>query len=271
MPEDQQPSLDYLIIGAGEKVCLSFHGFGQQPEAMKYLSEPPEFHYKVISVALHYHGNSPAPDSKRAIEVDELIKDVELILSKEGVNRFDLSAFSIGARLALCVLPHFAHRIDQVWLFAPDGLPVSKTYRIATGNFLGTATFIWLLRYAILLRLLLWLSSSLKFIDKKTAAYFKNELKTKNLRNRIVNTWLLYRKLIPDLDQIKSSQRDCNYQITLVVGKFDKVISGKRCLKQLNEHEIKFNYIELDHGHNLMSTKAFRKLGEFIQERVEVF
>lgn len=269
MLEDHPPSLDYIIIGEGEKVCLAFHGFGQQPETMKYLSEPPEFQYKVISVALHYHGRSPSPDSSVAITPEELAQQIKIILTTENIDRFDLAGFSIGARLALSILPYFAQRIDHIWLFAPDGLPVSKTYRIATGSQVGIMLFKWFLHYAILLRILLWISCAFKLIDKKTAAYFMNELKTRSLRKRIVNTWLLYRKLIPSLEQIYQAQLREHFQISIVAGKYDKVIRGQRCIKTLNAHGVKTQFIEIEHGHNLMSTKAFRKLGEFIQERVE--
>jgi pimeloyl-ACP methyl ester carboxylesterase len=271
MPDEERQSLSYKIIGKGDAVCIAFHGFGQNPDVMKYLSEPPEFEFKVVAVALHYHGTSSSPEPNEALNVSELEAAIHKITNELGIERFHIAGFSIGARLALSLLPAFAHRLDGVWLFAPDGLPVSNAYRFATGNKLGIAMLKWLMHYAILFRILLWGGAAMKLIEKKTAAYFLNELKTKTLRQRIVNTWLLYRNLIPDMAVIAEVQMKFQLSLTLISGKFDKVIIGTRCAKYLVKYHINFRHIEISHGHNLMSTKAFRKIGDLINERVEVY
>jgi len=263
--------LDHLLIGEGDEICLAFHGFGQEPEVMKYLSEPPEFHFKVISIALHYHGNSSAPDAKKAILSEEFNLQIEKILALYQVKTFYLAGFSIGARLALSILPYFSDRIKGLWLFAPDGLPVSTSYKIATQNVLGNAVFKWLLRYGFALRILLMKGRFFRLIDKKTAAYFQNELKTKVLRNRIFNTWMLYRDLIPDMQAIKTAMDTHLIPLKIISGKYDKVIPPSSISKYLKKNAIPAEIIIIPHGHNLMSSKAFRRLGDFVQERVGAY
>ncbi|MEX1188630.1 MAG: alpha/beta hydrolase [Bacteroidia bacterium] len=250
-------------FGSGKKVLVAFHGYGQDSSWFKHHEEVLGESYTIYAIDLAYHGaQSNLP---KGIEFDELYarRWLESILSKCGESQIGLLGYSIGARIAMTIASWMPEAISELWLIAPDGMPVSKTYRFLIGNFLGKAVFKSFISSPNFAFLLLSAGSRSGLLSKKVAAFYKNEIASISKRQKLYDTWMAYRTALPNYAEIHKQVVRKHLHITCILGKDDRVIPLKRtrnfAMKKIGSVEL----IELELGHNLLSDKGARLLSDY--------
>lgn len=217
--------IKYAVAGSGKSKLLYFHGFGQNKNAFPMMAADFENVFTLYAFDLFFHGESQWPNSDKALQPEEWRSIMQLFFEKEGVDRFSLAAFSIGARCALDIALQFPEKTTALTLLAPDGLQVNFWYALATKTRLGRFLFrkIMLEKPAALLFLIEMLAKT-KLIGPKTAQFALHELKNRQQREKVYNTWLVYRQLLHPAASIISCLQKHHIPLTLVSGKNDKII-----------------------------------------------
>ena len=124
-------ALEYLTFGKGSNIILAFHGFGRKAEDFLLFEKILEEKYTVISFNFFHHGNSSYPNDrieKNTLSVEELNDFFEYFLKEKNISRFSLMGYSMGGKICLSLLEKFANRIDDIFLFAPDGIKINFWY-----------------------------------------------------------------------------------------------------------------------------------------------
>lgn len=131
--------LHYLQVGSGEIVMVCFPGFGQSAHTFsRLLSFSIRKHYTFYIVDMFYEGGS-------VLYKDEILTQeswrsyINEIIKRHDIQQFTVLAYSIGARMALC-LPNLTNLI----LIAPDGIKNRFIYRLIANNQKVGECLIWL-------------------------------------------------------------------------------------------------------------------------------
>lgn len=123
--------LHYTSQGTGEKVVVAFHGFGQSNLAFREFGLAFGEQITLISIDLFGHGRSDFLTDE-ILFPKKLKLFLEAVFERHNVHRFDILAFSIGARYAMLTMKSMYTRIDNVFLIAPDGVKDNLVYSLVT-------------------------------------------------------------------------------------------------------------------------------------------
>ncbi|MEM1323913.1 MAG: alpha/beta hydrolase [Bacteroidota bacterium] len=114
-------ALRYTRFGAGEKLLIAFHGYGDLGgQVFEQLEEGLGGRYTVCAPDLPWHGQTQWPEA--SFDLEDMRALVGHIVREEGQRRFELMGHSFGSRLLLCLLSEFIDQVDRLHLLAPDGL-----------------------------------------------------------------------------------------------------------------------------------------------------
>src|SRR5690606_4700241 len=89
---------------------------------------------------LPFHGQSTFAENTE-LSKEELNDLFESFLKKEQIDKISLMGYSLGGRVALCLLEKFGPSIEKVLLMASDGLIRNSYYAFVTRNGLGRFLF----------------------------------------------------------------------------------------------------------------------------------
>ena len=92
--------LHYKISGSGS-VCVFLHGFLESMTMWDYLSLS-ELKGKHVLIDLPGHGKSSIIEDQIP-SIDSMVESVMSVLSKEGIEEFDVIGHSMGGYVALCL------------------------------------------------------------------------------------------------------------------------------------------------------------------------
>jgi pimeloyl-ACP methyl ester carboxylesterase len=190
----------YLILGKGKDVLIAFHGFGQSEAASQEFSDKnPQ--YTVFSISLLAHGSTWEGD---VLESNTAVFNNAMtdFLNQHRIDRFSVAGFSIGARAVLAMLPTFALRISEIILISPHGLTKSVIYSWATATPLGRYLFKKSLTHPFFLRSVVQLLAFFALIPRSFAGYLLKQFSDENLRQRIYNTWVIYKDFSLSQDEL---------------------------------------------------------------------
>jgi len=76
---------------------------------------------------------------------------------------------------------------------------------------------------------------------------------TKEKRERVFQTWQMFKRIKPNLKEVRNKISRYQIKPTLVFGKFDKVINPKLAKKLSGNNCKSAQVIMLDTGHNLLT------------------
>jgi pimeloyl-ACP methyl ester carboxylesterase len=250
--------LHYYREGTGGKCMLLFHGFGQDHLAFTTWSEALKAEYSVYTFDLFFHGRSKW-ENQQIIGHQDWKNILLLFFDKEGMGRFELSGFSIGAKFALLTVTLFPDRIDKIILVAPDGIKKSFWYSLATGTSLVRAIFRSLVLNPKRIRALVLFLNFFHLEDRELLRFAEVQLSSDAGRRRVYNSWIYFRDLGCDLVELSHILNSSAIPVIFVLGKFDKVIpSGqiKRFASTLKNHQ----FYLLDATHQNLIRKAIEYL-----------
>lgn len=116
----QDNALHVRRLGRGDALLFAFHGAGQKAQLFDSLERTIGHKYTIIAVELPGAGLSQWREPY--VEKIALVTIVERFKLEQKVERFSVLAFGIGSLYALTLLEQRSSWVEQVLLFAPDGL-----------------------------------------------------------------------------------------------------------------------------------------------------
>ncbi len=249
------------ILGNGDNILVAFHGYGQNHSVFEHLAELMNESHSIWCVDLAFHGENA--EINQEFQFDELYVNelINIILLSSGKSKVGLLGYSIGGRIALSVTSIVPDKISEIFLFAPDGLPVSKAYFFLTHTWLGTALFQSFENSAGFAIFLVKLGKGIKLLSSKLAGYYLFEIATLEKRRQLFFTWMSYKRALPNKENLSNWNK--NGEVTCVLGKHDGVIPLNKTQKKLKEIFPDSRVIVLEAGHNLLSDKAIKKLASY--------
>jgi pimeloyl-ACP methyl ester carboxylesterase len=117
--------INYEVIGLGRPIVL-VHGFSSSFDGQWRLSGWVDFLVgegrQVIGLDCRGHGNSGKPHSPEAYAGNQIPDDVLAVMDAVGIERADIMGYSMGALVALSLLPRHAERFTSA-VVGGVGLP----------------------------------------------------------------------------------------------------------------------------------------------------
>lgn len=242
-------SLHYAKAGNGGEHLLVFHGFGQDLSVFDFFTQSLARHYTFYVFDLYFHGRSRWSHGEGALEKEEWKKTIELFLAENGIQKFHIAGFSLGGKFALATLEAFPEKIQKVYLIAPDGIKTSFWYSLATYPAILRKFFRSMIlhpdRFLTLARFL----NKTGLLDTGLIRFAEYQMNSEEKRARVYFSWVVFRHLNFDIDCIARIINEQDIQLTLIVGKFDKVITPQNMhllTKKLKHYRLEI----LESGHN---------------------
>jgi pimeloyl-ACP methyl ester carboxylesterase len=258
----QNSELYYVKEGHGTRNLILFHGFGQDHTALLPLAESIADEYTCYIVDLYFHGKSVWPNDETPLEKKDWKSIIEAFLTKNNIESLSLAGYSLGAKFVLATLEAFPSRIEEIFLIAPDGVGTNTWYSLATYPLLLRKTFKSMIdrhdRFTTLGRML----SKIGLVDKGLLRFAEHQMDTIEKRKRVYYSWVVFRHLEFDMKAISKLINTYDIDLTIVVGKFDKVIKPEK-MNRLLQHVPVHRFEIVEAGHNQLlgkevATKIFR-------------
>jgi pimeloyl-ACP methyl ester carboxylesterase len=230
--------LNYVQSGDGPKVMLTFHGYGQDHTVFeKYTG------YTFYHIDLFFHGKSTWNKGEEPLEKTEWKKLVEDLLTKNNIQNFSVLGFSMGGKFAMATLEAFPHRIIEIILLAPDGIKTSFWYSLATYPIALRNVFKSLIGNHERFLKIASVAKKLGVVDKGVLRFVETQMDSEEKRKRVYYSWVVFRHLKFDIDEIKSLIDKHKINLRLFVGRYDKIIKAKDMTRLTTTVEI------VDAGH----------------------
>lgn len=240
--------LHYAKTGSGPKHLLIFHGFGQDLSVFDRLTTSLARHYTFYVFDLYFHGQSQWAHDEKTLSKKEWSETIKQFLTENNVNRFSIAGFSLGGKFVLTAIEFFATRVDELFLIAPDGIKTSFWYSLATYPVLLRKLFKSMILHPQRFTKIAEFLNRSGVVDKGLIRFSEYQMSTGEKRKRVYYSWVVFRHLTPDLTKIAKAVNENSIMLTLIVGKYDKVIEPKNMnhfLKQIK----KFRFEIVESGH----------------------
>lgn len=233
----------------GKNVLFAFHGFGQTAQIFNKLSESLSVNYTIYSFDLFFHGNSTWRYDEQPLEKQFWNSIVEKILAEESITEFSVLGFSIGGKFALATLEGFPKQVKEIFLLAPDGIKTSMWYSLATYPYVFRKLFKSMIRKPERFNAIAKFAFRMKLIDKGILRFVESQINTEEKRKRVYLSWVVFRHLSFDMKQISNTINQHKINLTVIVGRFDKIITAKN-MKSLVRFVPHARLEILEAGHN---------------------
>ncbi len=241
-------SLHYVKKGNGSKALLIFHGFGQDHHAFDHLPASLQHTHTLYIFDLYFHGASHWQLEENPLKKDIWKEIVSQFLIDNCIKNFSVLGFSMGGKFALACVELFPKHIEAVILLAPDGIKTSAWYSLATyptvlrrlfkSMIIHHQRFLMVARAALRLRL----------IDKGVFRFVESQMNTEEKRKRVYYSWVVFRHLKFDLDHIAGILNAKPTLLTLIIGKYDRIITTENMRPFINQlKEVRFEVVEAGH------------------------
>ncbi|MEE1945654.1 alpha/beta hydrolase [Pedobacter sp. KR3-3] len=227
-------NLHYHEYGNGKEILLAFHGFGMRGTQFKVLEEAFGQKYRIISFDLFFHGETRLNDNsvghiRKGLDAREFAAHINQFLDAEfpGTEKVALLSYSIGTRMALCLIENLPHRIAATYLIAPDGIEPNRLLKLGGANFVVNRIFYKLVYSPKTVTFCLNLLLKLNYIDEAIHRILKAEFGTTETRLTCYNTITYYAQLKFNrkriAEAINTHKIDCHFYF----GKKDKLFPSK--------------------------------------------
>lgn len=261
----QGSQLLFQSYGGGKKILLLFHGFGQDHRVFQSWAEILKEEYTLYAFDLFFHGQSTWA-SRQALEKRDWKEIIALFLSQKNIAQFEVAGFSMGGKFAMATLELFPERIKKIYLLAPDGIKTSFWYSLATYPIATRYFFKSMVLHPNRLHSLAKILRTFRLVDNGLLRFAEHQMDTQEKRRRVYFSWVYFRHLKFDLDKISSLLNQKEVPLTMIVGKFDKVIQPKNMesfLSKIKKQEFKI----LEAGHTDLISKSAAFLGMTSQKK----
>ena len=245
----------YLDTGEGDEVWLTFHGYGQEAEVTQHFMKTLRPNARVLSFDLPLHGKTRVKPRK-ALSVGDLAELQGKALQETGASKCSLLGFSLGGKLVLKMIELVPAKLERVVLIAPDGLKTNPLYWLVTHTLLGR----WLFQLVIAFPQPVFVISKIlaitRLMNPKIHEFAYSMLSSKEKRQKVLDTWMMFRHIKPPLDQVRKKIWRYKIALYIIFGKKDRVIHPKLAKKLSGENCKTAHLIMLNLGHNLVTKEV---------------
>lgn len=240
--------LHYVKAGNGKHPLLVFHGFGQDHTLYVSLLRSLSSKYTVYIIDLFFHGKSEWNDGERPLKKSTWNSILQVLLEEQKITTFSILAYSLGGKFALATLEGYPDRIKNLFLLAPDGVKTSFWYSMATYPKVFRSLFKSMILHH---NRFLWIANKLNqsgLVDKGLIRFADFQMNSEAKRRRVYYSWVVFRHLSFDLKKIARLINDNPIRLTMIVGKYDKVIRPEN-MHRLLRHVKDYRLEVLESGH----------------------
>jgi pimeloyl-ACP methyl ester carboxylesterase len=246
--------LHYAKYGQGKTALLLFHGFGQHHGVFKGWVPQLSTQFTLYLFDLFFHGQSQW-NEQEPLQKNDWKNIVSLFLAKEKIPRFALAGFSLGGKFAMTTAEHFPDKVSHLFLLAPDGIKTSAWYSLATYPHVTRGVFKSMIEKPERFFRLIKLAQKLNWVDKGIVRFVENQMNTKEKRALVYNSWVYFRHLKINLSHLAQLLNANSIPVTMIVGKYDKVIVAKNMKLLLDKLANKKLHL-IEAGHNDLIAKV---------------
>lgn len=250
--------LHYVKAGNGKHPLLVFHGFGQDHTLYLPLLKSLSKKYTLYIIDLFFHGKSQWNEDEEPLKKSEWTRILKVLFQEQHIRSFSILAYSLGGKFALATIEAYPQQIKDIFLIAPDGIKTSFWYNLATYPSIFRNFFKSMIlhheRFLLIARKL----NQFNLVDKGLIRFANYQMNTEAKRKRVYYSWVVFRNLKFDLKKIAHLINRHNIRLTMVVGKYDKVIRAenmKRLLKHV--HHYRLEIIESGHSELISQSLPF--------------
>ena len=253
-------TMHYYKYGRGKRIALAFHGFGQEGSRFGSFATELEGEFTTYSFDLFFHGESDSPETRsqrNPLKADEWINWIDAFCTEKKIERFSLWGYSLGGRLALYLYSQIPDKIEEMVLFAPDGLALNWWYRAMSRSRMGGRLYRSVVRYPRPFLAVVDAAQRVKIIDNRLGKFVHHQMQTRATREQVYHVWLFFRELEPDIHNVVELLNKIHTPVYLFFGHFDSVIPMSQGLEfQRSAQSVRLFVLET--GHDLMLEKYLR-------------
>jgi len=212
--------IHYCKFTGGNEVLLAFHGFGQSKEIFSSIAEKLVNYFTIYALDLFFHGKSIYNFDEQPLSIDTWKEIIKLIREKHNISSFSICGYSLGARFALVTLYLFPRYTNTIFLIAPDGIFVSKWYKLAVSC--NVTRF--LLKFNIKKPIILHVLKGINFfrlLNPQITKFVIHNLDSIHKRKQVYFSWIVFRNLILPQKTLLKIFKCHEKKIILFVGKYD--------------------------------------------------
>jgi pimeloyl-ACP methyl ester carboxylesterase len=249
----------YVKAGNGNHPLLVFHGFGQDHTLYVPLLKSLSKKYTLYIIDLFFHGKSEWNEGEKPLHKSEWNNILQVLFQEQHISSFSILAYSLGGKFALATVEGFPKQIREIFLLAPDGIKTSFWYSLATYPKVLRSFFKSMIfrhdRFLMITNRL----NNMNLVDKGLLRFADFQMNTEAKRKRVYYSWVVFRHLTFDLKNIAALINDNNIRLTMIVGKYDKVIrpeNMQRLLKHVRDYKIEI----LESGHTGLIAESLHLL-----------
>ena len=219
----------YSRGGAGQKILLCFHGYGESEQTFHFLEKYLGPDYSLLAIDLPFHGKTQWHEGLR-FSVADLLAIIEALCTKHTLqsNQFTLLGYSMGGRVAMQLLQVIPAKIEKTVLLAPDGLKVNFWYWLATQTYIGNRLFAFTMKHPAWFFWLLQTGNRLKLINQSVLKFTRFYINDITVRRLLYERWTCMRAIKPNLAFIKKLIRTHKIPVRLLYGQYDRIIRSER-------------------------------------------
>lgn len=239
-------------LGAGPRLLLCFHGFGQSRKLFRHLI-PADLHgWRVVLLDLPFFGESEWPEAAGPVLPEDWAAFLDTLLQRYPCDELHFWAFSLGAKVALGLYQATQLPVKRVVLISPDGLRIHPVYRFCIYIPIGRALFYTVLRWPGLFLFIWKMLHKLRITDPFKFRFLQKQFDTPEKRALLRRVWRGHSRIRPDIPVIarKSEQTQTDWHV--IWGEHDNVLSveiGRDFIQKVKDAKLHV----LDGGHFLLN------------------
>lgn len=252
-------NLAYYKHGNGKKIYLLFHGFGQNSKAFDSFLQlrTPEETFIVLDI--FYHGQSSWKSITHKLTTEIWRTILLALMQEENFEKFHLVGYSMGGKFCLVSYQLFPNYVQSMLLIAPDGIKTGFWYNMATFPGVFNRLFQHIVFHPKRFFKTMDILDTIGLLESSFIKFVKSHMQTRTMRAQVYFTWNVFKPLRPSLDSIIEQINLAHLPITLVTGKYDKMITSQNLLK-FSSNIPHIQTIELESGHNTLIDDYVRKI-----------
>ncbi len=246
--------LHYQIWGAGKRLALAFHGYGNDAGMFFPIQEYTSADFTMLSFDLPHHGGSHWTNDT-PLTLQQLTDLTKQLIQQYGVAKISLLGYSLGGRICLTIATSMPQCIDKIVLLATDGLTINGYYLFLTRTWLGRAVFRHLLTYPGPYFAIADMLERAKLLHPSRNAFVKKALRTPEKRTMLLQVWPCLSGLLPSPRQIKHTIAQYKIQVCIFMGAQDKIMPpgiARRFIYGLDSASL----IILEKGHKIFDNET---------------
>ncbi|MBX9779610.1 MAG: alpha/beta hydrolase [Chitinophagaceae bacterium] len=255
----QDSSFHAIKYGKGQDIILCFHGYGEEAGTYWIFEELLGDRYSLIAIDMPFHGKTDWR-GPLLFTVHALIEIINRILGSP-YNQFILMGYSMGGRVAFCLLEAIPERVKKLVLVAPDGLHKNPWQRFSTQTYIGNRLFKFTMANPGWLFGLMKTAFALRLLNPSIEKFIRYYLDEEQQRLMLYKRWTTMRNFRPSISRLQQVFMKKQIPLHIFFGKYDRVIVAKRgytFAKKLPSVYIR----EIEAGHQLLHQKYAIQIAE---------